>query len=77
MYIPTKQKLFRKKGYKIMYKGCERKSQLSKILTEPLNPRVWEKQRFHILIKHKDCKFIHKFYDLKSWTIKVRTYSIC
>ena len=35
MYMPTK------KGDKIMYKGsnCGRKSQLSEILTEPLNPR--------------------------------------
>ena len=39
MYIPTKSYL--KKGYKVMYNGsnCDRKSQLSGILTEPLNPR--------------------------------------
>ena len=32
-----------------MYKGstCDRKSQLSKILTEPLNPRVGYYQRQH------------------------------
>ena len=45
MYMPTKSYL-RKKAiklcmYKVMYKGsnCDRKSQLSEILTEPLNPR--------------------------------------
>ena len=40
MYTPTKN-YFRKKGYKIMYKGlnCDQKSQLSNLLTEPLNPR--------------------------------------
>ena len=33
------KKVFKKKGYKIMYEGlnCDRKSQLSEILTEPLN----------------------------------------
>ena len=35
------KKVFKKKGYTIMYNGsnCDRKSQLSEILTEPLNPR--------------------------------------
>ena len=39
--VYANKKLFRKKGYTIMYKGsnCDRKSQLSEILTEPLNPR--------------------------------------
>jgi len=39
--IYTNKKLFKKKGYKVMYKGsnCDRKSQLSEKLTEPLNPR--------------------------------------
>jgi len=39
MYMPTKTHF--KKGYKIMYNGsnCDRKSQLSEILTELLNPR--------------------------------------
>ena len=39
MYMPTKN-YFRRKGYTIMYKGsnCNQKSQLSEILTEPLNP---------------------------------------
>ena len=34
-------KKYLKKGYKIMYEGsnCDRKSQLSEILTEPFNPR--------------------------------------
>ena len=38
--MPTK-KYLRKKG-KVMYNGsnCDRKSQLSEILTEPLNPRA-------------------------------------
>ena len=36
------QKIISEKGYKIKYKGSnyDRKSQLSEILTEPLNPRV-------------------------------------
>ena len=40
MYMPTK-KIFKIKGNKIMFKGsnCDRKSQFSEILTEPLNPR--------------------------------------
>ena len=40
MYIPTK-KLFKNKGKQIMFNGlnCDGKSQLSGILTEPLNPR--------------------------------------
>ena len=40
MYMPTKKSL-KQKGYKIMYNGSnfDRKSQLSEILTEPLNPR--------------------------------------
>ena len=46
MYMPTK-KLFKKKGYSNMYKGskCDRKSQLSEILTELLTQRVllWNK----------------------------------
>ena len=35
------KKLFKNKGYKTMYEGsnCDRKPQLSEILTEPLNPR--------------------------------------
>ena len=39
MYMPTKN--IKIKGYKIMQKGsnCDRKSQFSEILTEPLNPR--------------------------------------
>ena len=38
--MPTK-KYLRKKANKIMYNGsnCDQKSQLSKILTEPSNPR--------------------------------------
>ena len=38
--VYTKKKLFNKKGYKVMYKGsnCDRKSQLSEIMTKPLNP---------------------------------------
>ena len=41
MYTPTKN-YFRKKGYKIMYKGsnCDQKAKLSEILTEPINPRA-------------------------------------
>ena len=41
MYMPTKK--YFKKGKKIMYNGstCDRKSQLSEILTEQLNPRGW------------------------------------
>ena len=44
LFIPNvyaNKKLFKKKRYKIMYKGsnCDQKSQLSEILTEPLNPR--------------------------------------
>ena len=37
MYMPTK-KIFKIKGYKIMLKGsnCDRKSQFSEILTEPI-----------------------------------------
>ena len=40
--VHANKKLFKKKGYTIMYKGsnCDRKSQLSEILTKPLNPRV-------------------------------------
>ena len=40
MHMPTK-KYLRKKAKKIMFNGsnCNRKSQLSEILTEPLNPR--------------------------------------
>jgi len=39
------KKIFIIKGYKIMYKGsnCDRKSQFSEILTEPLNPRGQDK----------------------------------
>ena len=39
--VYTNKKLFKNKGYKVMYNGsnCVRKSQLSEILTEPLNPR--------------------------------------
>ena len=38
--MPT-EKYFGKKAKKIMFNGsnCDRKSQLSRILTEPLNPR--------------------------------------
>ena len=41
MYMPTKKYLI-KKAEQIMFNGsnCDRKSQLSGILTEPLNPRV-------------------------------------
>ena len=40
MYMQTKN-YFRKKNYKIMYKGsnCDQKSRLSEILLEPFNPR--------------------------------------
>ena len=36
-----RQKLYQKKGKKVMFNGsnCDSKSQLSRILTEPLNPR--------------------------------------
>jgi len=39
------KKVFNRKGYQIMFNGsnCDRKSQLSGILTEPLNPRGWSK----------------------------------
>ena len=39
--VYANKKLFKKKGYKVMSNGsnCDRKSQLSEILTEPLNPR--------------------------------------
>ena len=42
MYIPTK-KYLRKKAKKISFNGSnsDRKSKLSGILTEPLNPRVF------------------------------------
>ena len=45
LFIPNvyaNKNFFRKKRYKIMYKGsnCDQKSQLSEILTEPLNPLV-------------------------------------
>ena len=40
--VYANKKWIKKKGYKVMYKGsnCDRKSQLSEILTEPLNPRA-------------------------------------
>ena len=39
--MPTKN-VFKKTGYKIMYEGsnCDRKSLLSEILADPLNPRA-------------------------------------
>ena len=42
MYMPTKKSLKKYENhYEIMYKGsnCDQKSQLSEILTEPLNRR--------------------------------------
>ena len=40
-HVYADKKVFKKKAKKIMYKGlnCDRKSQLSEILTESLNPR--------------------------------------
>ena len=40
--VYANKKVFKKKGYKIMQKGsnCDLKSQLSEILTEPLNSRA-------------------------------------
>ena len=48
--MPTK-KYLSKKAKKIMYKGsnCDRKSQLSEILKELLNPRVF--QLIQLIIK--------------------------
>ena len=51
MYMPTKKYLI-KKAEQIMFNGsnCDRKSQLSGILTEPLNPRSRDSLRSKELI---------------------------
>ena len=48
----TEKKYLRKKAKKLMYKGlnCDRKSQLSEILTEPLNPRDLEQCAIHVTL---------------------------
>ena len=49
MYMPScQQKIIKIKGYKIMYEwlNCDRKSQLSEILIELLNPRVLTDLKF-------------------------------
>ena len=63
MYIPTKND-FRKKDYKVMYKGSnwDRKSQLSEILTEPLNPRELG-ERFYL---YSFTRFIMFLADISS-----------
>ena len=51
MYMPTKKYLI-KKAEQIMFNGsnCDRKSQLSGILTEPLNPRSRDSLRSKELV---------------------------
>ena len=52
MHMPTK-KYKRKKGLQIMFNGsnCDRKSQLSEILTEPLNPHAMQAHFLTVLLK--------------------------
>jgi len=65
--VYANKKVFKIKGYKIMKKGsyCDRNSQFSEILTEPLNPNKFRKKVYSIkkLNKRnkKKIKIIKKF----------------
>ena len=65
------KKVFKKKGWKIMFNGsnCDRKSHLSGILTEPLNPR----EILHVKLNKIEIKVLNVFNDNYSYLLRRTT----